>query len=175
MLRDRSLRAGDAILITPLAVFLAVMVVVPLGIAILSSFGLTKVAPGLTGEFTLAGYRDFFDPAKPSLQALWFTTWVTTITTVISTSLGLGLALFIRFRKIGMNAVLSLIVKIPLFMPYLVTAFIFWVLLYPKGYIGIIAHKLLVEYFRLMEQAPALVSDPYGIAIIVCGSWMRFP
>ena len=26
-----------------------------------------------------------------------------------------------------------------------------------------------------MEEAPALVSDPYGIGIIVCGSWTRFP
>lgn len=172
---SRQRHGSDLILVAPLTVFLTVMVLVPLVIAVLSSFGLTKVAPGLTGEFTLKGYRDFFDPAKPSLQALWFTTWVTTITTVTSTALGLGLAMFIHFRRIGMNAILSLIVKIPLFMPYLVTAFIFWVLLYPKGYIGIIAHKLLVEYFRLMEQAPALVSDPYGIAIIVCGSWMRFP
>ncbi len=173
--RLRMRDGGDAILVAPLTAFLAVMVIAPLVIAVLSSFGLTKVAPGLTGEFTLKGYRDFFDPAKSSLQALWFTTWVTTITTVTSTALGLGLAMFVHFRRIGLGPILSLVVKIPLFMPYLVTAFVFWVLLYPKGYVGIVAHKLLVEYFRLMEQAPALVSDPYGIAIIVCGSWMRFP
>jgi putative spermidine/putrescine transport system permease protein len=175
MPRSLARSGSDIVFVAPLAIFLAVMVLVPLVVAVLSSFGLTSVAPGLTGEFTLKGYREFFDPAKPSLQALWFTTWVTAITTTASTGLGLGLALFVRFRKVGMNAVLSLVVKIPLFMPYLVTAFVFWVLLYPKGYVGIIAHMLLVEYFRLAEQAPALVSDPYGIAIVICGSWMRFP
>ena len=101
---------------------------------------------------------------------------MTTITTLTSTALGLGLALFMQVStRITLNPALSFIFKIPLFMPYLVTAFVFWVLLYPKGYIGIIVQKFFVEYFRLMEEAPALVSDPYGIAIVICGSWMRFP
>ena len=166
---------GDALLVAPLALFLCAMVLVPLAIGVLSSFNLTTVAPGLTGEFTLQGYLDFFDPAKPSLGSLWFTFYVTAITTVGSTGLGLALALFMRFRGVPVGAIFSFLVKIPLFMPYLVTAFVFWVLLYPKGYIGVIMHKLVVEYFRLADQAPALVSDPYGIAIVICGSWMRFP
>jgi putative spermidine/putrescine transport system permease protein len=166
---------GNILLIAPLTIFLLVMVMVPLVIAVLSSFGLTTVAPGLPGEFTLQGYRDFFDPARPSLGALWFTFKVTLITTATSTSLGLGLALFMHFRGIPLNAALSFLVKIPLFMPYLVTSFVFWVLLYPRGYVGILFKLIFVEYLRLMEEAPALVNDPYGIAIIVCGSWMRFP
>ena len=131
-------RGSDLLLIAPLALFLSGMVLVPLVIAVLSSFGLTTVAPGLPGHFTLRGYQDFFDPSKPSLQALWFTFKVTTVTTLTSTSLGLGLALFMRFQGIRFNGMLSFILKMPLFMPYLVTAFVFWVLLYPKGYIGII-------------------------------------
>jgi putative spermidine/putrescine transport system permease protein len=166
---------GDLLLIAPLALFLIGMVFVPLVIAVLSSFGLTTMAPGLPGHFTLKGYQDFFDPAQSSLQALWFTFRVTTVTTLTSTALGLSLALFMHFHRVVLNPILSFIFKIPLFMPYLVTAFVFWVLLYPKGYIGIIVQKLFVEYFRLMEEAPALVADRYGIAIIICGSWMRFP
>lgn len=168
-------QSGNLTLVAPLAIFLLLMVMVPLVIAVLSSFGLTTVAPGLPGRFTLQGYYDFFDPEKPSLKALWFTFKVTLITTLISTSFGLGLALFMRFRGIHLNAALSFLVKIPLFMPYLVTAFVFWVLLYPKGYVGIIFKILFVEYFRLVGDAPALVNDPCGIAIITCGSWMRFP
>lgn len=168
-------RNGDLLMVAPLAVFLGAMVMVPLVIAVLSSVGLTTVAPGLTGEFTLQGFRDFFDPAKPSLASLWFTFKVTTATTVISTGLGLGLALYMQLRRIQPGAAFLFLVKVPLFMPYLVTAFVFWVLLYPKGYVGIILHKLLVDYLGLVEQAPALVSDPLGIGIIVCGSWMRFP
>ena len=153
-LRKTLRRQGDLLMVAPLALFLCAMVLVPLVIAVLSSVGLTTVAPGLTGEFTLQGFRDFFDPAKPSLASLWFTFKVTTVTTVISTGLGLALALFMRFRGIRLGMVFSFLVKIPLFMPYLVTAFVFWVLLYPKGYIGIVTHKLLVEYLGLVEQAP---------------------
>ncbi|MCC7271466.1 MAG: ABC transporter permease subunit [Alphaproteobacteria bacterium] len=172
---SRRRQFGDLLMVAPLALFLGTMVLVPLVIAVLSSVGMTTVAPGLTGEFTLQGFREFFDPTKPSLAALWFTFKVTLVTTAISTGLGLALALFMRFRRIALGQVMSFLVKIPLFMPYLVTAFVFWVLLYPKGYIGILTHKLLVEYLALVEQAPALISDPLGIGIIVCGSWMRFP
>jgi putative spermidine/putrescine transport system permease protein len=162
------------VLLAPLMVFLLLMVGVPFVIAVLSSVGLTTVAPGLPGEFTLDGYRAFFDPAGASLRSLWFTIKVTTYTTVLSTLIGCGLALFFKFRAVTLTPALSFLIKIPLFMPYLVTAFVFWVLLYPAGYIGTIAKLLLVEYFALAEQAPALVNDPFGIAIIACGTWMRF-
>jgi putative spermidine/putrescine transport system permease protein len=166
---------GDALLLAPLVLFLTVMVLVPLVLAALASVGLTSIVPGLPGYFTLEGYRDFFDPSKPSLHALWFTIKVTTITTVLSTVIGGALALFMHCRRIQVSGPVAFLVKIPLFAPHLVTAFIFWVLLYPKGYLGIIAQKLLVDYLALAEQAPALVNDPYGIAIILCGTWMRFP
>jgi putative spermidine/putrescine transport system permease protein len=166
---------GDALLLAPLVVFLTAMVLVPLVMAALASVGLTDVVPGLPGYFTLDGYREFFDPAKPSLHALWFTIKVTAITTVLSTAIGGALAIFMHCRRIAVTGAVAFLVKIPLFAPHLVTAFIFWVLLYPKGYLGIIAQKLLVDYLGLMEKAPALVNDPYGIAIILCGTWMRFP
>ena len=121
------------------------------------------------------GYRDFFDPSKPSLYALWFTIKVTTITTLLSTGIGGALALFMHCRRIPVSGPVRFHRQIPLFAPHLVTAFIFWVLLYPKGYLGIIAQKLLVDYLALVEKAPALVNDPYGFAIILCGTWMRFP
>ncbi|MEO1459380.1 MAG: ABC transporter permease subunit, partial [Pseudomonadota bacterium] len=64
---------------------------------------------------------------------------------------------------------------IPLFTPYLVIAFIFWVLLYPRGYVGQVFKLVWVEYLQLAQKAPILVNDPFGIAIIVCATWMRFP
>lgn len=158
-----------------MTIFLLVMVVNPLVTAVLSSMGLARPVPGLPTSFTLDGYREFFDPQRPALVALWFTFKVTLITAVLSTVGGVGLALYLKLRGIELNPVISFILKIPLFTPYLVIAFIFWVLLYPRGYVGILSEKLLVDYFRLMQTRPMLVNDPFGIGIIICATWMRFP
>jgi putative spermidine/putrescine transport system permease protein len=163
------------LLLAPLVIFLLIMVIYPILIAVFSSLGLARPVAGLPESFTLVGYRDFFDPDKPSLSALWFTFKVTTYTTVFSTVIGIGLAIFFKLRKFSLPPIFSFLMKIPLFTPYLISAFIFYVLLYPRGYIGILVKKFLVDYVQLFEVAPALVSDPLGIAIIVCGTWMRLP
>lgn len=168
-------RVALVLLLSPLLCFLLVMVMVPFAVAVLSSVGLTQVAPGLPDGFTLRGYREFFDPEKPNLPALWFTIKVTFVSTVLATVVGYGLALFVRFRRVRFGQMLSLLVKLPLFTPYLVTAFMWWALLFPRGYIGVFVQKVLVDYLRLWQEAPALIADPFGIGIVVCSVWMRFP
>ena len=162
-------------MLAPLVVFLLTMVGLPFVIAVLSSVGLTQIAPGLPDGFTLKGYADFFDPARPNLTALGFTFVITTIATAISGILGLLLAFFVHINRIRVAGVLSIVLKIPLFAPYLVIAFIWWTLLYPKGYIGVIVGKIWVDFLHLSQDTPALVSDPFGIGIIAAAVWMRFP
>ena len=166
------------LLLVPLAAFLLVMVVYPLVMAVLSSLGLAQPVLGLPESFTLEGYREFFDPSKPALVALWFTFKVTLITAITSTVTGVALAIYLKLRDIELPVALSFIIKLPLFTPYLVIAFIFWVLLYPAGYIVNILSLLkdfIADYYLLFEQKPMLVNDPFGIAIILCATWMRFP
>ena len=168
----------NLLLLVPLALFLLMMVVYPLVMAILSSLGLAHPVQGLPESFTLEGYREFFDPAKPALVALWFTFKVTLITAVTSTLTGVALAIYLKLRDIELPVALSFIIKLPLFTPYLVIAFIFWVLLYPAGYVVNILSLLkgfIADYYLLFEQKPMLVNDPFGIAIILCATWMRFP
>lgn len=168
----------NLLLLAPLTAFLLVMVIYPLVMAILSSFALVHSVPGLPDSFTLDGYREFFDPSKPALEALWFTFKVTLITAVLSTATGVALAIYLKLRDIELPTIISFIVKLPLFTPYLVIAFIFWVMLYPAGYVVNIlqlVQKLFADYFVLFEQKPLLVNDPFGIAIIVCATWLRFP
>lgn len=168
----------NLLLLAPLVVFLLVMVIYPLVMAILSSIGLAQSVPGLPQSFTLEGYREFFDPSKPALVALWFTFRVTLITAILSTAVGVALAIYLKLRDIELPTAISFIVKLPLFTPYLVIAFIFWVLLYPAGYAVNVLQLLqnfVADYFMLFEQKPMLVNDPFGIGIIVCATWMRFP
>ena len=168
----------NLLLLAPLAAFLLVMVVYPLVMAVLASLGLAQPVRGLPESFTLEGYREFFDPDKPALVALWFTFKVTLITAVTSTATGVALAIYLKLRDIELPVALSFIIKLPLFTPYLVIAFIFWVLLYPAGYVVNILSLLkdfIADYYLLFEQKPMLVNDPFGIAIILCATWMRFP
>ena len=176
--RSGSVNWFSLLLLAPLAAFLLVMVVYPLVMAILSSLGLAQPVQGLPESFTLEGYREFFDPGKPALVALWFTFKVTLITAITSTLTGVALAIYLKLRDIDLPGALSFIIKLPLFTPYLVIAFIFWVLLYPAGYIVNILSLLkdfIADYYLLFEQKPMLVNDPFGIAIILCATWMRFP
>ena len=176
--RSGSVNWFSLLLLAPLAAFLLVMVVYPLVMAILSSLGLAQPVQGLPESFTLEGYREFFDPGKPALVALWFTFKVTLITAITSTVTGVALAIYLKLRDIDLPVALSFIIKLPLFTPYLVIAFIFWVLLYPAGYIVNILSLLkdfIADYYLLFEQKPMLVNDPFGIAIILCATWMRFP
>ena len=178
VVRTGKIRYFDLLLLTPLAIFLLFMVVYPLGMAILSSLGLAQPVQGLPESFTLAGYREFFDPGNPALEALWFTFYITLITAFTSTATGVSLAVYLKLRDIELPVALSFIIKLPLFTPYLVIAFIFWVLLYPAGYVVNILSLLqgaIEDYFQLFERKPMLVNDPFGIAIILCATWMRFP
>ncbi|MFH1932310.1 MAG: ABC transporter permease subunit [Pseudomonadota bacterium] len=172
MKRDRVI---FVLFLSPLIAFMIIMVFVPFVIALLSSFGLTEVAEGLTGEFTLNGYVTFFDPSEPNIQCLLFTIEVTFVATFLSTAIGYFLALFFKFRDVKLTKGISMILRIPLFTPYLIAAFMWFTLLFPSGYIGIIFKKLIVEYFGLMDKPLALISDPLGIGIIMCSVWMRFP
>jgi putative spermidine/putrescine transport system permease protein len=168
----------NLILLLPLTIFLTVMVGYPLVIAIFSSIGLAHPAPGLPDYFTIEGYQAFFNPENPALKCLWFTIWVTTITATLSTISGISMALYLKLRDIDLPVIISFILKLPLFTPYLVIAFIFWVLLYPAGYVVNIMmffQQLIADYIVLFEKKPILVNDQFGIAIILCGTWMRFP
>lgn len=165
-------------LILPLALFLLVMVIYPLAMAVASSLGLARPVQGLPDGFTLEGYRNFFDPSRPAMTALLFTFQVTLVTTILSTAGGIALALYLKIRAIELPVAISFILKLPLFTPYLVIAFVFWVLLYPAGYavnLLEILRNFLSDYFILFTQKPVLVNDPLGIGIILCATWMRFP
>lgn len=168
----------NLVLLLPLTLFLLVMVIYPLAMAVASSLGLARPVQGLPDGFTLEGYRNFFDPSRPAMTALLFTFQVTLITTILSTASGIALALYLKIRAIELPVAISFILKLPLFTPYLVIAFVFWVLLYPAGYavnLLEILRNFLSDYFILFTQKPVLVNDALGIGIILCATWMRFP
>ncbi|MBW1971657.1 MAG: hypothetical protein DRG20_07030 [Deltaproteobacteria bacterium] len=158
----------DQLLIAPFTFFYVGMIIIPLILIFLSSFGLVHLTTGIPKGFSLEGYRRFFfTPRYPYLYAFAFTFLVTLVATILATFIGYILALFLKIRKPKWKNFFISMMRLPLFVPYLIASFMWWTLLYPKGYLSMI----LKHFFGL---AIPLTNDPLGIGIILCAAWMKF-
>ncbi len=161
--------------LAPLYLFLAFMVFLPLINIVLGSFGTSifELADGGSFNVTLEGYREFLDPDSPSLESLFFTIYISAISTVISVVAGYLFAVYLTIRRPPVWQRLSTILTIPLFVPYVVGAFMWWTLLFPRGYLAMVINRLLMDLGLVSEPIP-LVNDPHGIGIIFGEVWIRF-
>lgn len=160
------------IFLLPLYIFLIIMVFIPIINVILGSFGLS-----LFGEFvkgpTLKGYLKFLEHRSPYLYSLFFTIYISIIATVISVIAGYLFAIYLTIKKPPIWRKVSTVMTIPLFTPYVVGAFMWWTLLFPKGYISLIINGILMKLGLIHEPIP-LANDPYGIGILFGEVWIRF-
>jgi len=169
-------KLSDCFLLSPLFFFYAAMIGVPIMLIFLSSLGLISLTAKIPKGFTLEGYRKFFlSSGSPYLVSLLFTFRVTLISTIIATALGYLLALFLKLRKPSLSKLCISLIRIPLFCPFLISSFMWWTLLYPKGYISIIFEKIFIDFLHIIQTGIPLTNGPYGIGIIMCASWMKFP
>jgi len=155
-------------LLFPLLLFYGGMIIIPFVLLFLSSLGLTTWTPGISGGFTLEGYRSFFlSPGSPYLLAFGFTFGVTLAAAFLAILVGYSLALFVKIRRPKWTKFLIAILRLPLFTPYLIASFMWWTLLYPKGYVPM----LLKQAFG---SSIPMTNDLLGIGIILCAMWMKF-
>jgi len=158
----------DWLLLAPLTLFYVSMVIVPLILIFLCSLGLLPLTPGLPQGFSLEGYRRFFfTSGAPYLFSFGFTFLVTLVAALLATLMGYTMALFLKLRKPRWSKLFISMARFPLFVPYLIASFMWWTLLYPKGYIPMIL-KNAFGFFT------PLTNDPYGLGIIICAIWMKF-
>lgn len=156
--------------LAPVVIFYLFIFVFPVTLVLLQSFGLYSLGPSAVPKFTLEYYLKFFDPNGPYLQSLWFSFWNSAVATLTISFISFFLSLFFHFIDFKGKSFVSATYKIPLFIPYLISAFAWWNLLSPGGYV----QKLLVMSGIIGENT-MLVNDPNGIGIIVANVWMNFP
>ncbi|RLG83968.1 MAG: hypothetical protein DRO40_02950 [Thermoprotei archaeon] len=159
------------IFLLPLYIFLIVVVFIPLVNVVLGSFGISLF--GEESRLTLEGYYKFMAPDSPYLYSLFFTIYISAIATVISILAGYLFAIYLTIKKPPVWRRVSTIMTIPLFTPYIVGAFMWWTLLFPRGYISLVINGLLMRLGLIHEPLP-LVNDPYGIGILFGEVWIRF-
>lgn len=152
----------------PIWIYLATMVVSPLLIVFLGSLGLS---PYTGYKFTLEGYAQFF--AGKYVEALVFTFWNSSLATIVAVLSGYFFALYLVINKPNWWNKLSFIPLIAIYTPYLIAAFMWWTLLWPRGYISLTLNGLLLN-LGLIQTPLYLVNDPYGIGIILGKVWYTF-
>ena len=158
----------------PLYVFLAIMIGVPVISVFAGSFGIPvfiRLSPEM--KPTLEGYLEFIDPSKPYLESLFFTIKISAISTAIGVLAGYFFALYLTIRNPPTWRKVSPVMTIPLFTPYVVGAFMWWTLLFPRGYIAIVINGILMS-LGIIKEPLRLVNDPQGIGIIFGEVWIRF-
>ncbi len=154
----------------PLIGFYSVMFITPIVLIFLQSLGLYSLGHMGETHFTLEYYKKFFELGGTYMHALWFSTWNSAIAALIIAVLAYLMALFFHFIEFKGKKIVTAIYKIPLFIPYLISAFAWWTLLTPGGYI-----QRFLAWLGIIGETTQLVNDKFGIGIIVANVWINLP
>uniref|UniRef100_A0A7C4F8H7 ABC transporter permease subunit n=1 Tax=Thermofilum pendens TaxID=2269 RepID=A0A7C4F8H7_THEPE len=155
----------------PLYTYLAVFLVVPLATVVLGAFGISPFIR--EGGPTLRGFSKFFSQGSRYLESLYFTVWNSTLATLIAVTFGYLFALYLTIRKPSWWGRFSFLPLIAIYTPYLIAAFMWWTLLWPRGYVSLLINGLL-QFLGVAKEPLYLVNDPYGIGIIIGKVWYTF-
>ena len=155
----------------PLYVYLAIYLVAPLITVILGAFGISPLIQG-SGP-TLDGFKQFFSGGSKYLESLYFTFWNSAVATLIAVVAGYMFALYLTIRKPAWWDKFSFIPLIAIYTPYLIAAFMWWTLLWPRGYVALFVNGVL-QALGVIKEPLYLVNDPYGIGIILGKVWYTF-
>lgn len=155
----------------PLYAYLAVFLIAPLVTVVLGAFG---ISPFIQERGpTLRGFSKFFSEGSRYLESLYFTVWNSTLATLIAVASGYIFALYLTIRRPSWWGRFSFLPLIAIYTPYLIAAFMWWTLLWPRGYISLLINGLL-QSLGVVKEPLYLVNDPYGIGIIIGKVWYTF-
>ncbi len=164
-------KTGIALLyFSPIIIFYSFIFLIPLTLVMLQSLGLYNLGEIKAVKFTTDYYATFFKAGSPYLESLWFSFWNSALAALIISVISYLLALFFHFISFKGKSFVSATYKIPLFVPYLISAFSWWSLLSPGGYI----QRILVG-MHVIGSGTQLINDTHGIGIIVANVWINIP
>jgi len=118
--------------LSPLLIFFFVVLLYPM-------FNVFYVS---ISDFGLLNTLSLFKPGSYALKSLIFTFKTAFISTLLATVIGYSIALFLVMTKAYTNTIIQLL-RIPLFVPYIVIGFMWRDLLQPQGYISVILNSIL--------------------------------
>ena len=162
-------RLSIAIMLAPVLTVITIIFVGGLFMGISQSFGYLP----MIGEtnLTFSAYIKMFSD-EGFVHSLLLTIFVSFTATFLTIVLAIITALVLRKRFAGKKA-LSFIYQFPLTIPHLVIAIGILMLIQPSGLIArLVYHMGLISD---QSQFPVLVSDDYGVGVILVYVWKQIP
>ena len=142
----RPSRLLTGLLILPAGLWYLILLILPIAIVILFSFGERSPTGGYAGGFTLNNYATAFKNADPFLTSLTLS-----ITgTVLCLLIGLPLAYFIATRAGRRKGLLIILLVIPFWTSFLIRTYAWLMILGPDGLSGPIGDLIGIQDFRIL-------------------------
>jgi len=157
----RSFRSGllTGLLLLPASLWYVVLLVVPLGIVVLMSFGHSSRIGGYEPGFTLENYGQAFERSTPFITSLV----LATTGTILCLLAALPLAYFIATRGGRRKSMLIVLLIVPFWTSFLIRTYAWLTLLGPDGLAGFIGDAVGDSGFRILGTPVAvLIGVVYG-------------
>jgi spermidine/putrescine transport system permease protein len=152
-------RLATGLLVLPAAVWYVLLLVAPLVIVIVFSFGNKARNGGYEPAFTLDNYGVVLQRADPFFDSLRLATLGTILTLLIA----LPLAYFIATRAGRRKGLLVLLLVIPFWTSFLIRAYSWLIILGPRGVAGFVGDMVGDPAFRILgTDVGVMIGMTYG-------------
>jgi spermidine/putrescine transport system permease protein len=158
---ERSLRSRllTVVLLVPASLWYLILLVAPLALVVLFSFGERGTTGGYAGGFTTANYANAFRNADPFITSLQ----LAIAGTVLCLLVGLPLAYFIATRAGRRKSLLVVLLVIPFWTSFLIRTYAWLTILGPEGVAGFVGDLIGDSSFRLLgTEFAVLLGLVYG-------------
>jgi spermidine/putrescine transport system permease protein len=143
----------------PATAWYLILLVLPLAIVLLFSFGERGRTGGYAGGFTLDNYVDVLARPDPFITSLV----LSVAGTLLCLLVGLPLAYFIATRAGSRKSLFIVLLVIPFWTSFLIRTYAWLMILGPEGVAGFVEDTLGIEGFRILgTEAGVLVGLVYG-------------
>jgi spermidine/putrescine transport system permease protein len=159
--RSGSFRNGllTAVLVMPAGLWYLILLVLPLAIVVVFSFGNSGPNGGYAPGLTLANYSAALAKPGPFVTSLW----LAIAGTILCLLAGLPMAYFIATRGGANKALLIILLVIPFWTSFLIRTYAWLTLLGPDGLAGIVGDAVGDSGFRILGTPVAvLIGVVYG-------------
>ena len=146
-------------LVLPAAAWYLILLVIPLAIVIIFSFGERGATGGYGGGFTLDNYAGVLDRPEPFITSLT----LSISGTILCLLIGLPLAYYIATRAGDRKALFIILLVIPFWTSFLIRTYAWLMILGPEGLAGFMGDRLGNPAFRLLgTEVGVLIGIVYG-------------
>ena len=155
----RQSRVGTVLLLLPAALWYVLLLVAPLVIVFVFSFGEKARNGGYAPAFTTANYGAVLQRTDPFLDSLR----LATLGTILALLIAVPLAYFLATRAGGRKGLLVLLLVIPFWTSFLVRAYSWLIILGPRGAAGAIGEMVGDPAYRILgTDVGVLIGMVYG-------------